>query len=217
MIHELFKTLNWLGSEWILVILALLSVVTLWVILQRWFELRRLSQTSQRFWDERVEAWFLGAGHSTWQNETTELKAAYPCIETELLDVLRRSEIGNQEDAERLMLAYLDSRRLKLEKLVGILGTVGANAPFIGLLGTVLGIIRAFNDLSVKGMGGGLDNVMGGIAEALVATAIGLLVAVPAVVFFNILSKRIGVLIRRGHSVGMLALSGVKTRSAEGE
>jgi biopolymer transport protein ExbB/TolQ len=213
MIHQLFRVFNWLGSEWILVILSLLSIVTVWVVLQKWMELERLAKTSDRFWNERVEAWFLESDHTAWRKETVELKAAYPCLETDLLDVLARA--GNQEEgeSEKLMAAYLESRKLKIEKLVGILGTIGANAPFIGLLGTVLGIIRAFHELASKGMGGGMETAMSGISEALVATAVGLFVAVPSVVFFNILSKRIGVLIRRAQSVGLLALSGKRSHS----
>ncbi|HET9987344.1 MAG TPA: MotA/TolQ/ExbB proton channel family protein [Kofleriaceae bacterium] len=75
------------------------------------------------------------------------------------------------------------------------LGTLGNNAPFVGLFGTVLGIIVAFRELSsaaanVVGGSGGMNNVMSGIAEALVSTAVGILVAVPAVIFFNVFQKK---------------------------
>ncbi|MCP4602660.1 MAG: MotA/TolQ/ExbB proton channel family protein [Proteobacteria bacterium] len=75
------------------------------------------------------------------------------------------------------------------DKRLIILGTIGSNAPFIGLLGTVLGIIKAFNDLAFN-TEGGPSVVMAGIAEALVATAVGLLVAIPAVLFFNYFKTR---------------------------
>ena len=71
-----------------------------------------------------------------------------------------------------------------------ILGTLGNNAPFIGLLGTVLGVIRAFHDLGASA-GQGPEVVMQGISEALVATAVGILVALPCVAFYNFLQKRI--------------------------
>ncbi|MGD9211793.1 MAG: MotA/TolQ/ExbB proton channel family protein [Desulfobacteraceae bacterium] len=70
------------------------------------------------------------------------------------------------------------------------LGSVGSNAPFIGLLGTVFGILKAFADLSLSTTGGP-QVVMAGISEALVATAVGLLVAIPAVVFYNICKVRV--------------------------
>ena len=72
----------------------------------------------------------------------------------------------------------------------GDLATIGNNAPFIGLLGTVLGIIHAFQDLSMN-MAEASSGVMGGISEALVATAIGLVVAIPAVIAFNTFKSRV--------------------------
>ncbi len=79
---------------------------------------------------------------------------------------------------------------LFLEKYLGILGTIGSTAPFIGLFGTVLGIIRAFHDLAIA-EGAGPSAVADGIAEALVATAAGLFVAVPAVMAYNYFTRRI--------------------------
>ena len=85
----------------------------------------------------------------------------------------------------------MTKQRRSLDRGTTFLGTLGNNGPFIGLVGTVLGVIQAFQQLgnqSEKAMG----NVMVGIAEALVATAVGLLVAIPAVVAFNIVNKSIG-------------------------
>jgi biopolymer transport protein ExbB len=98
---------------------------------------------------------------------------------------------------------------LDLEKHLGILGTLGNNAPFIGLFGTVLGIIKAFADLA-KNQGGGAAVVMAGIAEALVATAVGLLVALPAVVAFNIFQGRIRRTMGRVDAIAHLILTGVR-------
>jgi len=78
----------------------------------------------------------------------------------------------------------------KLERLTSIVGTIGNIAVYIGLFGTVLGIIRAFQDISAAGTGG-MDVVIGGVAEALITTATGLAVAVPSVVLFNYFSRRI--------------------------
>lgn len=91
--------------------------------------------------------------------------------------------------ARELMDSMTMKQQQRLDKHLSILGTIGSNAPFAGLLGTVLGIIKAFNDLALNAAGGP-SVVMGGIAEALVATAIGLLVAIPAVVFFNYFKNR---------------------------
>ena len=78
----------------------------------------------------------------------------------------------------------------KLERLTSIVATIGNIAVYIGLFGTVLGIIRAFRDISLAGTGG-MDIVIGGVAEALITTATGLAVAVPSVVLYNYLSRRI--------------------------
>jgi|SRR6478752_3226048 biopolymer transport protein ExbB len=80
--------------------------------------------------------------------------------------------------------------KLRLERNLTFLATVGSNAPFIGLFGTVLGIIKAFHDLAAN-QAGGPGVVMAGISEALVATAVGLLVAIPAVVMFNYFNRRV--------------------------
>jgi biopolymer transport protein ExbB len=104
--------------------------------------------------------------------------------------------------------------RLALEKHLGILGTLGNNAPFIGLFGTVLGIIKAFADLA-KNQGGGAAVVMAGIAEALVATAVGLLVALPAVVAFNVFQGRIRRTMGRIDTLAHLVLTGA-TEDSDG-
>jgi biopolymer transport protein ExbB len=78
----------------------------------------------------------------------------------------------------------------KLERLTSIVATIGNVAVYIGLFGTVLGIIHAFRDISIAGTGG-MDVVIGGVAEALITTATGLAVAVPSVVLYNYLSRRI--------------------------
>ncbi len=78
----------------------------------------------------------------------------------------------------------------KLERMTSVIGTIGNTAVYIGLFGTVLGIIRAFQDISATGMGG-MDVVIGGVAEALITTATGLAVAVPAVIFYNYFTRRI--------------------------
>jgi biopolymer transport protein ExbB len=79
----------------------------------------------------------------------------------------------------------------KLERYTEIVGTIGNTAVYIGLFGTVLGIIRAFHDIAVAGAGG-MSIVIGGVAEALVCTATGLFVAIPAVIAFNYFTKKVG-------------------------
>ncbi|MCU0683481.1 MAG: MotA/TolQ/ExbB proton channel family protein [Polyangiaceae bacterium] len=86
----------------------------------------------------------------------------------------------------------LGQTRAALERGLTLLGTLGNNAPFVGLLGTVLGVIEAFHHLGGGQNKEAMGNVMAGIAEALVATGVGLFVALPAVVAYNLAQKRIG-------------------------
>jgi len=102
---------------------------------------------------------------------------------------LSRYKEGKDAVGEAMELAARQEA-LALEKYLGILGTIGSTTPFIGLFGTVLGIIRAFHDLSVM-EGAGPSVVADGIAEALVATASGLFVAVPAVIAYNYFIRKV--------------------------
>ncbi|MBI5630210.1 MAG: MotA/TolQ/ExbB proton channel family protein [Elusimicrobia bacterium] len=96
----------------------------------------------------------------------------------------------SRKDLEELLHSKGLEERLKLERFLAVLGTLSNTAPFIGLFGTVVGIIKAFRDLALAG-GGGPSVVAKGIAEALVATAAGLLVAIPAAVIYNYFTRRV--------------------------
>jgi biopolymer transport protein ExbB/TolQ len=106
-----------------------------------------------------------------------------------ILHVAHRNAHLCPEALEKLLESQESRARESLERGASFLGTVGANAPFLGLTGTVLGILAAFRKMAESG-GGGTD-VMAAIAGALIATAAGLLVAIPAVVLYNLLKARI--------------------------
>jgi biopolymer transport protein ExbB len=94
-----------------------------------------------------------------------------------------------RRDLEELLATKRQEERLAMERNLGVLGTMGNIAPFIGLFGTVVGIIKAFRDLALSGSGGPAV-VAKGIAEALVATAGGLAVAIPAVIIYNYFMRK---------------------------
>jgi biopolymer transport protein ExbB/TolQ len=96
-----------------------------------------------------------------------------------------KREISNAMERE------ITIETIKLERYTDIVGTIGNTAVYIGLFGTVLGIIRAFHDIAAAGAGG-MSIVIGGVAEALVCTATGLFVAIPAVIAFNYFTKKVG-------------------------
>jgi biopolymer transport protein ExbB len=120
-------------------------------------------------------------------------------------------QYGRGAEAVSEAMASTKSRlKLELERNLGVLGTLGNNAPFIGLFGTVLGIIKAFADLS-RNQAGGAGAVMSGISEALVATAVGLMVAIPAVIGFNFFQGRVRGTLGRVDAMAHLILGAVAT------
>jgi biopolymer transport protein ExbB len=114
---------------------------------------------------------------------------------------------------EEHIAAVIETDRVHYERGLAFLGTLGSNAPFVGLFGTVLGIVRAFHDLSTSAAMGS-QAVMAGIAEALVATAIGLLVAIPAVAVYNALMRHVETAVVAANTVGHQILAYVKTLKA---
>ncbi|MGE0402541.1 MAG: MotA/TolQ/ExbB proton channel family protein [Kofleriaceae bacterium] len=106
--------------------------------------------------------------------------------------------------------AAIEAERLRAEKRIAFLGTLGNNAPFVGLFGTVLGIIRAFHDLAANSVQG-TQAVMSGIAEALVATGVGLLVALPAVATYNTFIRRVETAVAASEATAHTILAHLKT------
>jgi biopolymer transport protein ExbB/TolQ len=134
--------------------------------------------------------------------------------EAEILgEALRHIDNGPDAFSGTFDAATLDTKG-RLERGLVFLGNVGANAPFVGLFGTVLGVIRAFSDLSLDAKGGAAA-VMAGISEALVATAVGLFVAIPAVLAFNYLQRQVKSVVVHAGSIKERVL--VRLRQSEPE
>ena len=180
------------GAEWVLWVIVALSVISVALIAER---IVFFLQTRERLAAlEPALAAALGR---------RDLNAARAALigDSLIRNVLRAGvERMQQEDArpeaiEQAMLSALVRERARYEKRLTILATIGNNTPFIGLFGTVLGIIEAFNELGRMGAASGSANsyVMGAIGEALVATGAGIVVAIPAVAAYNF---------AKGHVVG---------------
>jgi len=129
-----------------------------------------------------------------------------------------RSDARGAEAAEEAMASAAALQRMRLERRLAFLGTVGNNAPFIGLLGTVIGIVQAFEKLQGAGASGGAagpaSDVMGSISESLVATAIGLVVAIPAVAAFNYFQRRIRATLANSDALTHILLAYAKGEAA---
>ncbi len=192
---SLLMSLAVTGGDWVVWALAAASVAAFAAIYDR-FQLFRAEAAALA----RLRAPFLAALAGDDLDAARKALAARPGSASralaETLDSLPR---GPEAAAEHLAAALSDERR-RLERRLLILGTLGNNAPFIGLFGTVLGVIKAFHDLATSGAGP--EVVMAGLSEALVATAVGLLVALPCVFAFNALQKRVRDLIGETEALG---------------
>jgi biopolymer transport protein ExbB len=160
----------------ILFLLLGLSVVQVAILVERAVTFATSRASARRLRDLRRA---LDSGRL----EAIETIGAVSLPERVLAAGLARAGEG-ADAAEEVMRVQLAERRFGLERRLSFLSTLGNNAPFIGLLGTVLGIMHAFANLSMAG-GQVSAEVMSGISEALVSTGVGLMVALPAVIAFN--------------------------------
>ncbi|MEM6732133.1 MAG: MotA/TolQ/ExbB proton channel family protein, partial [Myxococcota bacterium] len=170
-------------SAWVLWLLIAMSVLSIGIVVERlvFFFRHRVDGELLVFnLDQKLgELDFDGAAKMLAKHDSFESNVA--------LNGLRHFERG-PEAVQELLTRGERKERGRFARFLPGLATIGSTAPFIGLFGTVLGIIRAFQDMSMD-MAGGASTVMGGISEALIATAIGLLVAIPALIAYNAFSS----------------------------
>ncbi|HVY40792.1 MAG TPA: MotA/TolQ/ExbB proton channel family protein [Polyangia bacterium] len=190
-----------LGSDWVLWLLVGLSLMSMTVMVERGLALRGTVGDVADLGRElvaRLHDGDLAGGRALLAGRRSPAAA----VAAAGLAVFDRGA-----DAVAETMASTKARlRVDLERNLGVLGTLGNNAPFVGLFGTVLGIIKAFADLS-RNQAGGTSAVMSGISEALVATAVGLMVAIPAVVAFNFFQGRVRKALARVDAMAHLVLS----------
>jgi biopolymer transport protein ExbB len=192
---ELWHTMGWFakGIVWTM---ALMSIWSLTVMMQKWWRLRQAQAETRKFAPEFSQ--FLEEDNLT---EAIKLAESYkkshvarvlggalaevkPLIQDGSVTV---ADINSAERAiEREMLMMI----VELKRGTAVLATVGATAPFVGLLGTTMGVVNAFTGMATSGSGG-LSAISAGVAEALITTAFGLLVAIPAVWAFNYFQTKI--------------------------
>lgn len=191
MIEKVKSAMVGLGAGWVLILMLVLSVISLAIMLERawlYWSLRDDAASLMRDLGRFLRGGDLdGAKKRLEQSPSAEAAVVMAGIV--------EARMG-AEAAEEAMAGASALQKLKLERRITFLGTLGNNAPFIGLLGTVIGIVGAFDELG-KAKNATLtgaaqvapEAVMANIAEALVATAVGLLVAIPAVAAFNIFQR----------------------------
>jgi biopolymer transport protein ExbB len=172
------------GAGWVLWFLGALSMASLALAVERWLYLRRRGgnlETLARKLDEHLSSGDFPSAR--------RMLEASPAV---------AARVADTEAAEKAMQSASALERGRLERWLAFLATVGNNAPFVGLFGTVVGVIHAFEELGHSASGHAAaagqvasQAVMASIAEALVATAVGLLVALPAVAAYNYLQRRV--------------------------
>jgi len=201
MLSEQFVAFAQLGAEWVLWILIVLSVISVGIMIDRALWFRQRDTDTDRFTRELRGAFERG------ELERIETKykddPAVP-VQVALRGLAERSR-GPEAVAEAMQGERVRWRNAGDKHLI-VLGTLGNNVPFIGLFGTVLGVINAFENLRLK-TAAAEDRTLDLIAEALAATAFGLLVAIPAVIAFNYFSRKMRVLLGSADEAAHTVLS----------
>ncbi len=208
------------GAAWVMWLLLGMSLVSVGLTVERWLfyrsvsgDLRTLAEKLDGFLQQRD---FVGA--QTYLAKSPSVAASIARAGLRLAD-------RGVDAADKAMQSATAFERVRLERWLAYLGTLGNNAPFVGLFGTVVGVIHAFEELGhgAPGHGGAgaasqvaSQAVMSSIAEALVATAVGLLVALPAVAAYNYFQRRMQALLGSTDVLTNLVLAYLSdTRAAE--
>jgi biopolymer transport protein ExbB len=225
MIERVKSAMVALGTGWVLILMFVLSVVSLAIMLERawlFWTLRDNTEVLMRDLGRLLRTGDL-------EGARRRLEASPSAEAAVVIAGIVEADLG-ADAAEEAMAGASALQKLKLERRLAFLGTLGNNAPFIGLLGTVIGIVGAFEELSKAGapMPGAAPGaaaaatasqlapqaVMANIAEALVATAVGLLVAIPAVAAFNWFQRMVKTTLANTDALAHVLLAHLK---AEGD
>ena len=182
MIVERLLKVALLGSSWVMYVLLALSVLSIGAVIERWWFFRKNSDDTDSLGDRLENGDSVGSHRLLDENRS---------IEAQVIKRGIRWIDGGPDALADSIDSEMMKKRKELERSMNFLGTLGNNAPFIGLFGTVIGVIEAFHQLGAGQDKTAMGNVMNGIAEALVATGVGLFVAIPAVVAFNVFQKKI--------------------------
>lgn len=195
------------SAQAVLYLMALMSLISVSIMIERFFALRLISRSSSG-----MAAQFKTTIESQNLAEIEALSQNSPSLEGRALGYglkfIRQNGAGGLDE---LFNSFKAVERPSLEKNLNLLGTIASNAPYVGLLGTVMGIMKAFNDLA-HAPGQGNEVVMAGIAHALVSTAIGLAVAIPAVVGFNHFQKKVALVLTNVDAARDLCVAYSKSR-----
>ena len=205
-IAEALKGFTLIGGDWVLWILIFSSILSVTVMIERLIYFIRNRTPVERF----IEAFTERLGRDD-VSGAAALADMTKGAEARIAKVALAHFNEGEQVVEEMMASRKVAERLRFERYLMILGTMGNNAPFFGLFGTVLGIIKAFHELGqAGGNAAGATTVMSGISEALVATAMGLLVAIPAVIAYNYFNKKVKEFAANSETIERIILAHLK-------
>lgn len=196
------------ADQFVLVVLVLMSVISIAMIFERFMTLKKVAAES-----ERVRARIRMALQTGSVSDFEDIAKDPTSLEGRAAgQALKHLKTNGQPGFEEVFNTFVLTEKPDLEKFLPVLATIASNAPFIGLFGTVLGIMKAFNDLALS-PDAGQQTVMAGISTALVATAAGLFVAIPAGMFFNYFTRKVRAILSSVESVKELGIAYSKKKA----
>ncbi len=182
--HNLFATIHQGGL--VVYVLVFCSVISISILIERTIYYSRLARVKRQKFMAEIQK----------DIEKADIKKAMALCERTNAPFAKVVRAGlllkgrNEKLVSQAMEREIVVETVKLERFISVSATIGSTAIYIGLLGTVLGIMRAFHDISLNGVGG-INVIIGGISESLIATAAGLMVALPALISYNYFVRRI--------------------------
>lgn len=195
------------ADQAVLLILLFLSVISIAMIFERYMTLKKIASESEKV-RSRIKL-----ALQTGSIEDFEDIAKDPTnVEGRAASyAIKHLKTHGNKGFEEIFNTFIITEKADLEKFLPVIATISSNAVYIGLFGTVLGIMKAFNDLAMT-QNAGQQTVMAGISTALVATAAGLFVAIPASIAFNYFSRKVKSIVSNVESVKELGVSYAKSK-----
>jgi biopolymer transport protein ExbB/TolQ len=198
MLTNMFLKVAFIGAEWVMWLLLILSFVSIGIIADRVMFFWKTKDENEKLGNALPELFRTGDLKSVWEMVANSETIAGMVVAAGLQAMRKGADACSEamQSVKLQMKGDLDAR-------LGVLGTIGSNAPFIGLTGTVLGVIKAANDMTDTAKS---NEVMAGVFEALIATAVGLFVAIPAVMAFNYFQRKVKTTLTEVDSLAHLVL-----------
>ena len=207
MLTEKIFTIARYADQVVLSLLVLLSVVSIAMIFERFIKLNKMAESSEKI-RQQIKLFLRDGNLSGFEELAKDSSSIEGRAASQGLKHLNQTGLKGFEEVFN---TYQLSEKPEVEKYLAMLATIASNAPFIGLLGTVLGIMKAFNDLAMS-TDAGQQTVMAGISTALIATAAGLFVAIPAGIFYNYYMRKVKGIYSSLESVKELGLAFAKKK-----